>query len=187
MESAQRGAGRVIGIDTWEKAFGKANEKARKAGVRSICEFTGTDHASHERLHRQLADVIFSLAPGLQIRWRDALSPSGRWAEPDDHSPVQKADFASDFTTEKPQPATAGHGLRPSGRSRDHFSVLPDSAPGNQLVRHRDDCEHQQNMNQTTKSGSGDQAQGPKYDKNYGDCKQHDVHSLGQLTESGVH
>lgn len=65
--------------------------------------------------------------------------------------------------------------------------VLSDPAPGDQLVSHRDDCEHQQNMNQTTNGGTGDQAQGPKYDKYDGDCKQHDVYSFGQLTESVIH
>lgn len=86
VEMAQRGARRVIGIDTWEKALGRANENARKAGVTSICEFTGTEQASQAGLHRQMADVIFSLdafehytdPESILKHMRSLIKPGGR-------------------------------------------------------------------------------------------------------------
>lgn len=51
-----------------------------------------------------------------------------------------------------------------------HCPVLFDLAPGDQLVRYRDDCYNQQDVNQTTNGGTGEQADDPKKDENYGNC-----------------
>lgn len=86
VEFAQRGARRVIGIDTWQKALNKANENARNAGVTSICEFTGTETSLPQTLELPKADVIFSLdafehynnPESILKHMRSLIKPDGR-------------------------------------------------------------------------------------------------------------
>lgn len=63
------------------------------------------------------------------------------------------------------------------GRSGRSDSAYPAST--DQLENNHYDREHEQDVNEASDRGSGDQPEGPEYNQDDGDCKKHDRYSFG--------